>query len=110
MDFTIVLFLHEQGLSIYAIAEQEPSIADVDVLDTAVKLHAVLLTEDKDFGALVFRLRLPHRGVVLLRLSGITPENKGRLAGSAIIDHLADLQDSFTVFDGAKIRIWKRTH
>lgn len=85
VDFTIVLFLRGNGLNIYSIAEQEPSIADEDVLDMSVKLHAVLITEDKDFGELVFRLRLPHRGIVLLRLSGITPEDKGRLAGNAII-------------------------
>ena len=110
VDFTIVVFLRAQGLSIYAIAEQEPSIADEDVLSTAVRQQAVLITEDKDFGELVFRLHLPHRGVILLRLSGFTPEDKGRLAGNAIMGHLTDLQDAFSVFNGKKIRIRKTTH
>ena len=36
------------------------------VLDRAFSRHAILLTEDKDFGELVFRRRLPHFGVILV--------------------------------------------
>ncbi|MFN0036547.1 MAG: DUF5615 family PIN-like protein [Saprospiraceae bacterium] len=107
VDFTIVQFLREQGLRIYAIAEQEPSIADEDVLSIAVRQNALLITEDKDFGELVFRLKMPHRGITLLRLSGCLPEEKGELAGRAILVHLVELPNAFSVFDGRKIRIRK---
>jgi predicted nuclease of predicted toxin-antitoxin system len=107
VDFTIVQFLREQGLNIYAIAEQQPSIADEDVLALAVRQEALLITEDKDFGALVFRLQLPHRGVILLRLSGRAPEEKADLAGRAILIHLMELQNAFSVFDGEKLRVRK---
>jgi hypothetical protein len=62
VDFRIVLQLREIGLTVYAIVEQEPSISDEKVLAIANENEALLITEDKDFGELVFRLRLPHRG------------------------------------------------
>lgn len=105
VDFTIVLYLRKRGLSIYAIAEQEPSISDEDVLHIALHHDAILITEDKDFGELVFRLRLPNNGVILLRLSGYKPEDKGKLAGNAILAHLPELKHAFSVFDGNRIRI-----
>lgn len=105
VDFSIVQFLRAQGQTIYAIVEQEPSIADEDVLSIAVQQNALLITEDKDFGELVFRLRLPHRGIILLRLSGYTTAAKAELAGQAILVHLVELPNAFSVFDGQKLRI-----
>jgi len=40
---------------------------DDAILERAFTEHRVLLTEDKDFGELVFRLGRPARGIVLLR-------------------------------------------
>ncbi len=49
------------------------------VSDIATEKDAILITEDKDFGKLVFRLQLPHKGVLLIcvrpqrfLLSGLT--------------------------------------
>jgi predicted nuclease of predicted toxin-antitoxin system len=44
---------------------------DRELLALALRLGAVILTEDTDFGELVIRERLPSAGVVLLRLSGL---------------------------------------
>jgi len=107
VDFTIVQFLRAEGLDVLAIAEQHPSISDEDVLQIAVKRNAVLLTEDKDFGELVFRFGLLHRGIILLRLSGIAPQDKAALCGKAIFNNMVHLADAFAVFDGEKMRIRK---
>jgi predicted nuclease of predicted toxin-antitoxin system len=39
------------------------------VLAIATAEQRVLLTNDKDFGELIFRRRLPHAGVILFRLA-----------------------------------------
>lgn len=41
--------------------EQSPSSKDVAALTIANKHDALLLTEDKDFGELVFRLQMSHK-------------------------------------------------
>ncbi len=47
---------------------------DEDILSFAEKESMVIITEDKDFGELVFRLKLSSRGVILLRLITADPE------------------------------------
>jgi len=59
VDFRIVIQLRQIGLTVYAIVEQQPSIKDEEVLAIANENDALLITEDKDFGELVFRLQLP---------------------------------------------------
>ena len=48
--------------------DHPPDISDETVLAIARTEIRVLVTEDKDFGDLVFLHRLPHHGVLLLRL------------------------------------------
>lgn len=105
VDFSIVKALRSNGMEVFAVAEQEPSVADEDVLALAVRHDAPLLTEDKDFGELVFRLRLPHCGVILLRLGHLTGEAKGPLTAAVILTHLSELPGAFAVFDGYHLRI-----
>jgi len=105
VDFRIVRALRIAGLEVFAIAEQEPSIADENVLDIAVRLGLPLLTEDKDFGELVFRLRLPHQGIILLRMVTISYEKRPLLAASIILERFSELADAFSVFDGFHLRI-----
>jgi hypothetical protein len=41
---------------------------DADILDRAAHEGRTLITNDKNFGELVFRSKQPHHGVILLRL------------------------------------------
>jgi predicted nuclease of predicted toxin-antitoxin system len=105
VDFTIVKSLRANGLEVFAIAEQSPSISDDDVLSIAFRLNVPLITEDKDFGELVFRLNLPHHGILLLRLGSFPSEKKGEMVSKIILSHLLELHDAFCVFDGFNLRI-----
>jgi predicted nuclease of predicted toxin-antitoxin system len=61
--------LRARGHDATAIAHEYPaSLADDDVLAIAVAENRILITNDRDFGELVFRRRLPHRGIILFRL------------------------------------------
>ena len=76
VDQQVVERLRREGHDILYVAEMEPGIDDDDVLQAANEHGALLLTADKDFGELVFRLGRLSRGVVLLRLAGLSPEAK----------------------------------
>ena len=61
--------MRQAGHDATAIAHEYPgAIADEEVLAIAVAEDRVLITNDRDFGELVFRLSLPHRGIILFRL------------------------------------------
>ena len=105
VDFRIVTALRSEGYEIWAIAEEDPSITDIKVLDIAFEQSALLLTEDKDFGELVIRLRLPHHGVFLIRLGGFQINLKIGLVIRAIHDNYPKLVNNFAVLDGRRLRI-----
>lgn len=66
-DFSVVRALREAGHEVIAIAEISPRSADADVLKIALQGRTVLITEDKDFGQLVYASAESNEGVLLLR-------------------------------------------
>jgi predicted nuclease of predicted toxin-antitoxin system len=87
LDEEIVDRLRQDGHFAWYIAEMEPGISDDVVLDLANREGAVLLTAEKDFGELVFRLRRIASGVVLIRLSGLSLANKAEIVSRVINQH-----------------------
>jgi len=56
------------------VAEMERGVDDDFLSDLTNEENAILVTADKDFGEIVFRQERVLYGVVLLRLSGISPQ------------------------------------
>ena len=67
VDKPIVDRLRRDGHTVLYIAELDPSIDDDAVLHRANQNSALLITADKDFGELVFRMGQIHAGVVLFQ-------------------------------------------
>ena len=65
----------------------------------------LLVTADKDFGELVFREGLPHRGVLLVRLLEHQVEGNVEMASNAIATHGEKLEGKFSVLDRQSLRI-----
>ena len=104
VDLNIVGLLRQEGFLVHAIAEMAPSIADPQVLAIAVEQNAVILTEDKDFGELVHRLRLPHRGILLIRPVKMDPSDKAIRTSNIIRQHMAQLPNAFAVLSSDNFR------
>lgn len=69
IDYPVVRKIRDSGLEVLSIMELYPGENDNFVLSVARELDCILLTNDKDFGDLVIRQKLQHRGVILLRPS-----------------------------------------
>jgi predicted nuclease of predicted toxin-antitoxin system len=108
VDGHIVAQLRQDGHDVLYIAEMEPSISDDMVLSRANAEGALLLTEDKDFGELVFRQDLVHTGVVLIRLAGLSSQRKAAMVSAVFHDHAAELSDAFSVISPGMVRIRRR--
>ena len=68
----------------------------------------ILITEDRDFGELIFRQCLPHAGVILLRLGDEDIQTKQELLGRALAMHAADLGE-FVVITPHRVRVRRIT-
>ena len=87
------------------IDETNPGIMDTEVLAQA-KLHkCILVTEDKDFGELAYRLKLEHFGILLIRLSDLPRKERIQLATTTILNHFDKFKNSFSVLTKLGLRI-----
>ena len=109
VDAQIVERLRQDGHNVLYVAEMEPGITDDQVLEKANEEQALLMTIDKDFGELIFRLGRLHNGVVLVRLGGLSAEMKAEIVGVAVSRYGASLDQSFSVISPGRIRIRAKT-
>ena len=72
------------------------------MLSIANENNALLITEDKDFGELVFRLQLPHRGI-LFRIADA--QEKIESVVRTVAKYYTELLNKFSVINGNKLRI-----
>ena len=79
------------------------SLTDKSVLNIAFEKEALLITEDKDFGELVFRLQLPHHGILLIRIE--EADYKIISVVAAIRQHYDEMINRFSVINNNKLRI-----
>jgi predicted nuclease of predicted toxin-antitoxin system len=107
VDYPVVDALRQKGIDVKYIAEFKSGVTDEIVLENAIRESRILLTADKDFGELVYRLGMLHSGVVLYRLTGLENKQKVKIIVSVFDDHLTELEDKFTVINQTHIRIRK---
>ncbi len=104
VDYEITLQLRKAGFEVYAICEQSPSIKDEEVLDIAFQKKALLITEDKDFGELAFRLKLPNHGILLVRMMEEHSKNKAEIVLRILQQYNNSLLKAFSVVEKDKFR------
>ncbi|NLE74003.1 MAG: DUF5615 family PIN-like protein [Actinobacteria bacterium] len=105
VDAQTVVRLRGDGHDLAYVAELAPGITDDAVLDLANAEARLLLTTDKDFGELVFRLRRSPWGVLLLRLTGLTPETRAEVVAQAVAAHGEEMTGAFAVVSPGAVRI-----
>lgn len=88
--------------SVYEVCRGE---SDTFVLDKALVEERILLTNDKDFGEMVFRHKRPHSGVILLRLANEQPL-KTIAAMRGLLERYSDqLAENYIVVTETAVRI-----
>lgn len=65
--------LREAGFDVRYAAETDPRASDTELIDLARSENRILVTEDFDFGDLMFRDQMKAPGVIILFLPGLAP-------------------------------------
>jgi predicted nuclease of predicted toxin-antitoxin system len=107
VDYPVVEALRNKGLDVKYIAETDAGISDSEVLAFANREERLLLTADKDFGELVYRVGMVHPGVILYRLSGLLNLEKIQIITKVFTDHMEEFPSHFTVITKTHLRIRK---
>lgn len=109
-DFAVVRALRAEHHDVTAVAEFSGGADDATVTSLSVADERVLLTEDKDFGQLVYAAGRDHVGVVLIRFPASA---RGRV-GPAVVEVARAFGDrlvgAFTVVEPGRVRVGRAPH
>ena len=98
-------FLQAEGFDASSIIALDATMPDNDILEIANREERMVVTMDKDFGELVYRNKLAHFGVFLLRLEDATGDEKVAVIRQ-ILEGYADLMPGkFCVYKNGRLRI-----
>ncbi len=105
-DFSVVRALREAGHNVMAVAEGSlRGSSDAEVMRRSNAERRILLTEDKDFGQLVFAAVKANAGVLFERY----PHSARRGLASAVLDLVTSRGDTlygtFAVIEPGRVRI-----
>jgi predicted nuclease of predicted toxin-antitoxin system len=105
-DARLIPFLKTLGHDVTRIGSHyPPGLPDQEVLPLAKQKQRILITDDRDFGELVFRLQQPHAGVIFLRLGTYAPLSLKSERLSYVLTNYSDQLDQFLVVTKDTVRI-----
>jgi predicted nuclease of predicted toxin-antitoxin system len=99
--------LRAAGHDITAIIEITPGADDADVIELAVREQRIFLTEDADFGQLVYAAGKPTAGVILLRFPTAARAHLSAFVADVVAEHGEKLAERFVVHQPGRIRFSK---
>ena len=101
----VVEYLRSSGHDVLAVAEIMRQEEDSPILTLAFNDARILITNDKDFGELVFRSGQTHHGVLLLRLRDESAANRVRVVKSVLERYADRLLGHFVVAGESGVRV-----
>lgn len=104
-DFAVVRALRTRGYDVYAVAEVTNRSDDSELLTQAFREKRILLTEDKDFGWLVYVSHADSAGVILIRFPGNARESLVDTVLNLLEQHQESIPGAFVILQPGYIRI-----
>ncbi len=105
VDGSLVILLRDAGFDVSYFAEFDQGTDDEVILEVANKEGRILITRDKDFGELVWRLKMVHAGIILVRAEGLSSMARAKLVLNFIYANTNLLADHFIVVQPGTSRI-----
>ena len=100
-------WLRQQGHEVFSVYDEARGIEDEEIIQKAFDEDWILITNDKDFGELVYREQRSHRGVVFLRLADERAGNKIRVLELLLKGYIDSLADQFVTVSESQVRFAK---
>ena len=107
-DFAVVRALRAAGHDVVAIAEIAPRADDEIVIDRTVREERILITEDKDFGQLVYADKRASGGVLFIRFPARVRRSLARTVVELVRRRGERLIGDFVVVQPGRTRVGRR--
>ncbi len=103
-DFVVVRALRSNGFDVLAVSEYMQYSVDKELLEQAYREKRILLTEDKDFGWLVFASHSDSAGVILIRFPASLRSTLAQSVSQLVQEYGDRLNNTFVVVQPGQIR------
>jgi len=100
----VARWLEAQQHDVFSVYDEARGIDDEEAIQRAFAENRLLVTNDKDFGEKVYRERLPHRGIILLRLADERSATKIDVLQKLLSAYADRIPGQFVVVTETKIR------
>lgn len=100
----IIDFLRKQGYDVKWIPDYNCEILDEDLLEITNIEKRVLITNDKDFGELIFLQKRLSKGIILIRVKSQSVKIKLKLIKSLLQNYGNKILNHFVVITDKKLR------
>jgi len=107
-DFAVVRVLRAAGYDVRAVSETTHRSDDRALIKQAGDENRILLTEDKDFGWLIYVSHAKSAGVILIRFPGNARETLAQTVAQVVRDQGEQLSGTFVVIQPGHTRISRR--
>ncbi len=97
-------YLRATGHDAYSVYETDRGLDDESILANAVAENRILITNDDDFGEMIFARGLKHAGVIFLRLRLHRTRHKIEAIRRVIQDHADELPGRFATVTDVNVR------
>ena len=100
----VAQWLRDENHEVFSVFDEARGMTDDEVLTKAFSENWILITNDKDFGEMVFREQRKHHGVVFLRLDDERAANKIEVLRRLLKSYAEKLSEAFVVATETKVR------
>ena len=104
-DFAVIRALRAKNYDVLAVSEYRQYSVDSDLLEQAHRENRILLTEDKDFGWLVFASHSDSAGVILIRFPANLRSSLAQSVLQLVQDYGEKLMNAFVVVQPGQVRV-----
>ncbi len=109
-DFAVVRALRANNYDVLAVSEVTRRSDDRELIEQAAREKRILLTEDKDFGQLVFASHTDSAGVILIRFPGNARRTLTETVLKCVQEQGEELLGAFVVLQPGYARISRTSY
>ncbi|MBW2163277.1 MAG: DUF5615 family PIN-like protein [Deltaproteobacteria bacterium] len=104
----VAKWLRSSHHDVFSVYDEDRGLDDESIIEKANRENYILITNDKDFGELVFHMRKAHKGVILLRLEDERAENKIAVLRRVLESHSDKLVNNFIIVTEKTVRFGEK--
>ena len=101
-------WMRDENYEVFSVFDEARGMLDDEILAKAFSENWILITNDKDFGEMVFRERREHHGVIFLRLEDERAANKIEVLRRLLESYAEQLPEEFVVATETKVRFARK--